>query len=164
MSKFYRLATCEVVDTAVQFHDTLAKHIYLFYRKRKHSAEIHIISILESNIRPLITYFDQTTNSTDERWPRSVLPCRRPFTSSITPWPLSCACAARLAAADLSALLSHLPTTTAIAPATVTAGCANIVPLAHADTPGSNTMPPIPHNDKDVRDARHHFFGCLAIK
>jgi hypothetical protein len=161
MYKSYRLATCEVVDTAFQFHDILAQHIYLFYRKRKHSTETHIFSILESNIRPLITYFDQTRNSTDNRRSRSVLPRRRPFMSSMTPWPLSRVCAARLAAADLSALLSHLPTTTAIAPATVTAGCANIVPLAHADTPGSDTMPPTTIRTFETADIT---FGCLAIK
>ena len=70
------------------------------------------------------------------------------------------ACAARLAAAEFNAHLSHLPTATKIAPVTVTAGCASIVPLANVETPGSNTMPPTMMRTFDMVDTT---FGCLAI-
>jgi len=66
-----------------------------------------------------------------------------------------------LAAAEFSAALSHLPTATAIAPATVTAGCASAVPLAHAEIPGNNTIPPTTMSTVETVDTA---FGCLVIK
>jgi len=76
-------------------------------------------------------------------------------------WPLACARAAALAVAESNALLSHLPTTTAIPPATVTPGCASIVPLTHAERPGSNTIPPTVMSTVETVDTT---FRCLIIK
>ena len=75
--------------------------------------------------------------------------------------PLSRARAAAKVAAEFSARLSHLPTATAIPPAMVTAGCASIVPQAHAVTPGNKIMPPTVVSTVETVDST---FECLAIK
>jgi hypothetical protein len=71
------------------------------------------------------------------------------------------ACAAVKAAAVFSARLSHLPTANAIPPAMVIAGCANIVPRTHAETPGNKIIPPTVVSTVETVDST---FGCFAIK
>ena len=66
-----------------------------------------------------------------------------------------------LAVAEFNAVLNHLPMATATAPATLTAGCASIVPLAHAVNPGNNTMLPTVKRRVDTVDIT---FGCLVIR
>ena len=148
---------------AVQIHDVLAESTHLFLSQNVSVwLKLHIISILESLNRPLITYFDQTRSSTDNRGSRSVLPRRPPFTSSMASRFLCRACAAPpAAAAESSLLLSHLPTTTTIAPEKVTAGCASTIPLTNAENPGRNTMPPTITRRSETMDTN---FGCLAIR
>ena len=75
--------------------------------------------------------------------------------------PPACACAAAKAVVEFSARLNHLPTTTAIPPAMVTAGCARIVPLAHAETPGNKIMPPTMMSPVETGDST---FELLVIK
>jgi len=101
------------------------------------------------------------TISTGNRPPGSVPSRRWSSTSSMVTWPLACACAAANAAAEFSARLSRLPTATAIPPAMVTAGCASIVPRAHAVTPGNKIMPPTVVSTVETVDST---FGCFAIK
>ena len=63
--------------------------------------------------------------------------------------------------AEFTSVLNHLPMATATAPATLTAGCASIVPLAHALNPGNNTTVPTVMRIADTVDIT---FGCLVIR
>jgi hypothetical protein len=147
---------------AVQIHDVLAESTHLFLSQNVSIwLKLHIISILESLNRSLITYFNQTRSSTDNRGSRSVLSRRPPFTSSMASWFLGRACAAAPAAMESNLLLSHLPTTTAIAPEKVTAGCASTIPLTNAENPGRNMMLPTITRRSETMDTN---FGCLAIR
>jgi hypothetical protein len=132
-NKVYRITLCEVCEL-LHFNPTMIwLNHFISCHPNVSGPLIHIIIYLITQASdqkpPSNNMTRQTTGS------QSILIGDHSHHILYATWPLACARAAVLAVAETNALLSHLPTTTATPPVTVTPGCASIVPLTHAERP-----------------------------